>query len=82
MDLNELDNMVDVMIKASNEANITKEQLVDTFNYGGLMGVYNLGLRHMYEYLKAYENKKVEITESNEMSIKPEELPKFIAKFR
>ena len=33
-------------------------------------------------WFDAYEDKEVEITESNEMSIKPEELPKFIAKFR
>ena len=33
-------------------------------------------------WFDAYEDKEVGITESSEMSIKPEELPKFIAKFR
>ncbi|MBR5796379.1 MAG: hypothetical protein IKY26_09565 [Erysipelotrichaceae bacterium] len=42
----------DVMIRASNKAHLTKEQLIDAFWDKGLMGVYNLGLRHMFEYLK------------------------------
>ena len=33
-------------------------------------------------WFDAYEEKEVEVTEQNEMSIKPEELPKFMAKFR
>ena len=33
-------------------------------------------------WFDAYEEKEVEVTEQNEMLIKPEELPKFMAKFR
>lgn len=33
-------------------------------------------------WFDAYEDKEVEVTEQNEMLIKPEELPKFMAKFR
>ena len=33
-------------------------------------------------WFDAYEEKEVEVAEQNEMLIKPEELPKFMAKFR
>lgn len=33
-------------------------------------------------WFDAYEEKEVEVTEQNEMLIKPEELPKFMAKFK
>ena len=40
------------MIKAANKANLTGQQLIDTNTEEGLLGVYNLGMQHMYEYLK------------------------------
>lgn len=47
-----LENMEDSMIKATNEAEITRNQLLDTLFEEGVMAVYYLGLKHMYEYLK------------------------------
>ena len=38
----------DAMIKA---CNISKEELIETGQMKGLMGVYNLGLENMYDYL-------------------------------
>lgn len=49
---NEKVDVDDVMIKAANKAIITSHQLLDVLMQQGLMGVYNLGLKHMYEYLK------------------------------
>lgn len=41
----------DKMIRATNKANITKQDLLDTFTEKGLVGVYNLGLKNMLDYL-------------------------------
>ena len=46
------DSMEDVMMRASNNGDINTNKLVHTFRTDGLMGVYNLGLQHMYLYLK------------------------------
>ena len=34
------------------KAKITKHQVLDVLIQEGVMGVYNLGLKHMYDYLK------------------------------
>lgn len=53
-----LEDMRDSMIRASNKACLERNMLLDIFykgensDNGGLMGVYNLGLQHMYEYLE------------------------------
>ena len=49
----------DIAIKAANEYGLTKQQLMDFFWDNGLMGVYNLGMKHMYEYLKEHDNGKL-----------------------
>lgn len=41
----------DTMLMASNKAKLTKQQLCDTLVEEGLMAVYNLGMKHMYDYL-------------------------------
>ena len=46
----------DVMIKASNKAGLTRNQLLDTLFENGVLAVYNLGMKHMYEYLKGENN--------------------------
>ncbi len=46
------DNNQDIMIRASNNAHLTKDILMDTWYMKGLMGVYNLGLEHMLSYLE------------------------------
>lgn len=63
MDMFELYDEVDdemkkehTMIKASNKAGLTMTQLIDINFEDGLMGVYNLGMKHMYEYLKGEDN--------------------------
>lgn len=43
----------DVIIRASNKAGLTRYNLSDTFKDSGLIGVYNLGMQHMYEYLES-----------------------------
>ena len=42
----------DAIIRASNKAGLTNNDLFDAFKVKGLLGVYNLGMMHMYEYLK------------------------------
>jgi len=45
------ERMGDVIIRASNQASLTRADLSDAFKESGLMGVYNLGMKHMWEYL-------------------------------
>lgn len=47
-----LEDMEDSMIRASNKAGITSTQLLNVLVQQGVIGVYNLGLKHMYEYLE------------------------------
>lgn len=44
--------MEEVMIRATNKAGVTPHQLLDVLVKQGVMGVYNLGLKHLYEYLE------------------------------
>lgn len=46
------DIISDIMIRAARKAGLTKSKLIDINFEGGLMAVYNLGLKHMYEYLE------------------------------
>ena len=46
------DNMKDSMIRASKKAEFTRNQLLDTLFEEGVLAVYNLGMKHMYEYLE------------------------------
>ena len=55
---NMIEKMEDEMIKASNKAGITSHQLLDILVQQGVTGVYNLGLKHMYEYLKGNSDEK------------------------
>ena len=41
----------DKIIRATRKSNVTNEILLDTFAEKGLVGVYNLGLENMYDYL-------------------------------
>lgn len=41
------------MIRVSNYAEVDKQMLLNEFDRNGLMGVYNLGLIHMYDYMKS-----------------------------
>lgn len=56
--MKELMNLEDTMIRAANKAEISSHQLFDVFNCRGLMGVYHLGMQHMYEYLRGEQNEK------------------------
>lgn len=42
----------DIMIEAAVAADLSKSQLSDVYDRLGIMGVYNLGMRHMYDYLE------------------------------
>lgn len=44
--------MEDAMIRASNKAGLTRNKLLDTLYGEGVLAVYNIGMEHMYEYLK------------------------------
>ena len=46
----------DKMICAMRKANVTKQILLDTFTEKGLIGVYNLGLENMLDYI---ENERI-----------------------
>ena len=41
----------DIMIRASRKASLTKNDLFNTFQENGLVGVYNMGLKNMLDYL-------------------------------
>lgn len=41
----------DKMIRATRKSNVTKQTLLDIFVEKGLVGVYNLGLKNMMDYL-------------------------------
>lgn len=45
------DDYEDKMIRASRKSGVTKQDLMDTFTEKGLVGVYNLGLKSMLDYL-------------------------------
>ena len=45
------DDEQDKMIRATRKFDVTKQDLIDTFNEKGLIGVYNLGLKNMLDYL-------------------------------
>ena len=49
---NKKDDMEQSMIGASNKARLTRNQLIDMFFEEGVMAIYKLGMKHMYEYLK------------------------------
>ena len=44
--------MEDAMIRAAKKAGLTRNQLLDIFFKKGVLAVYNLGMEHMYDYLK------------------------------
>lgn len=46
----------DIMIRASNKAELTRNQLLDTLYEDGVLAVYKLGMTHMYNYLKGDKN--------------------------
>ena len=48
----------DIMIRASRKAGLTRNQLLDTLFEEGILAVYNLGMKHIYEYLKGEEDEK------------------------
>lgn len=41
----------DIMIRATRESNISSKYLIEVFKQKGLIGVYNLGLKIMFDYL-------------------------------
>lgn len=49
----------DVMIRASNKAELTKDELMNTLFEEGVLAVYNLGMKHMYEYLENKNEKAI-----------------------
>ena len=46
----------EIMIRATMRNNLESQKLIDEFEKDGLVGVYNLGLSHMYNYLKGEKN--------------------------
>lgn len=52
-----LSDKENTMIKASIKAKLSKEKLSIAYEDDGLIGVYDLGMEHMYDYLKESERK-------------------------
>lgn len=48
-------NAEDIMIMSTSNITDLKEKIMETFWQQGLMGVYNLGMSNMYEYLRGKE---------------------------
>lgn len=46
----------DTMIRASRKAGLTRQELFDKLFNEGVLAVYNLGMQHMYEYLKGNDD--------------------------
>lgn len=53
------------MIKAARHGCLSREEIVNTGKESGLFGVYNLGMAHMYEYLKEVNNDKSRSVHNN-----------------
>lgn len=51
LDLEKDDLIQDTMIRASRKQNMKMDLLLKTHRENGLVGVYNLGMEHMYKYL-------------------------------
>ena len=49
---NKKEDIQDIMIRAANKACLTRNLLLDTLYENGVLAIYNLGMKHMYEYLK------------------------------
>ena len=58
-------NDQDKMIHATRKSNITKQTLLDVFAEKGLVGVYNLGLKNMLDYLKMEKLSKEQFEKCN-----------------
>lgn len=50
--------MIETMIRAANKCDVKYSDLLNAYEENGLMAIYNLGMEHMYEYLKGKENEK------------------------
>lgn len=63
--MNNKENLLDILTKeeemkhamtcAGMAAEITGQDIFDEYVKSGLVGIYDLGMRHMYEYLKNLE---------------------------
>lgn len=55
-DMTQEDKMEDAMIGAAIKGGLKGADLLDLFKWQGLFGIYNLGMKHMYEYLNGDSN--------------------------
>ena len=53
------DDKKDVFIRSTRNSKTSTQILLDVFNNKGLIGVYNLGLENMYDYLKQKIKRKM-----------------------
>lgn len=49
---NKEETMDDAMINAAIKYGFNGKELLDLFKERGLVGIYHLGMKHMYQYLK------------------------------
>ena len=56
IELTEEEKMEDAMIRAVINGGIKGRDLIDLWQERGLIAVYHLGMKHMYEYLKGDSN--------------------------
>lgn len=71
--ISQMDLSEDMMIRASRKSGITKEDLMNTFTEKGLIGVYNLGLKSMLDYLN--DNRNLDTQKDNGWISCSERLP-------
>lgn len=51
-ELTKEDKIEDAMMRASIKVGLTRNQLLDILFEKGVLAVYHLGMKHMYEYLE------------------------------
>ena len=61
---NKKEDLEDVMYKASYKGKLTRDKLLNTLFEEGVLAVYDLGMKHMYEYLKEYNDEDSYLSEA------------------
>lgn len=55
LDGNEDENLQDAMIRAARDAHFSRSKAKEEFQNKGILEIYNLGMKHMHDYLQSKE---------------------------
>lgn len=55
LDGNEYEKLEETMIRAARSAHFSENIVKEEFKSKGILGIYNLGMKHMYDYLQNKE---------------------------